>query len=62
MASRQPQVRQREERHDVLSVLGHTAESHLHQAELALDQPKRALDFRAHARLAVLLLMEAGLL
>ena len=51
--SRHPQIRQREQREEVRGVFRQSAESHLHQAELALDHAKRVLDLRADAGLAV---------
>lgn len=40
-------------------VLREPAETDLQQTELALDLPKRMLDFRAHAGLTVLLLLHS---
>ena len=48
MSSRHPQVRQREQCHQLSGVFRQTTEARLHIAELAFDHSKRMFDLRAH--------------
>ena len=56
-----PQVGQREQRDDMGGVLLQPTEAHLGKPELALDHSERMFHFRAHAGLAVLVLLDSGL-
>lgn len=54
MSARHPQVRQREQRHQLRRVLRQTTEAHLHITELALDHPERMLDLGSYLSLGLL--------
>ena len=54
MSSRHPQVRQREQCHQLRRVLRKTTEARLHITELALDNSERVLDLGAHLGLGLL--------
>lgn len=47
MSARHPQIRQREQCHQLRGVLRQTSEARLHITELALDHPERVLNFGA---------------
>jgi len=59
MSARHPQVRQREQRHQLRRVLRQTTEAHLHITELALDYPERMLDLGSYLSLGLLNLARA---
>lgn len=50
---RHPQVRQREQCHQLRRVLPQAAEARLHITELALDHPERVFELRAQLRLGL---------
>src|SRR3546814_15483455 len=53
MSAHHPQVRQREQRHQLRRVLRQTTEANLHITELALDHPERMLDLGSYLSLGV---------
>jgi len=54
MSACHPQIRQREQCHQLRGVLRQTPEARLHITELALDHPERVLDLGANLRLGLL--------
>ncbi len=54
MSARHPQVRQREQCHQLCSVLGQATEARIHVTELALEHPERVLDLGPYLNLGFL--------
>ena len=54
MSACHPQVRQREQRHQLRSILGQATEARLHITELPLDHPKRVLNLGPYLSLGFL--------